>query len=278
MKNVFELFGFISMACISAAIIFMLMGKKDIAAAAALGDKPNLYSEVAGSPAMPKSVTKGVHGNYSSDSGSARRLKGPQESAARENSAVAPEERLRALYGDQDFVYETVNKWRAAVTNIADDYNVKPQALLANVVVQSYLGTYSSSQLQADAARHAGDRVMPAVNAAKRYPYAWSVQKVMEQNHLDRYFAAEEVKTAAAAVPDRMVSAKNTKGASVTKVSAPKVSATAQTSPVEAGFKNMVAKEYGFTSWTGLERLAEPEIKAEAERRVKSLLLASRIR
>lgn len=279
MKNVFELFGFISMACISAAIIFMFMGKKDISAAAAMGDKPNLYSEVAETPGMPKSVTKGIRGNYSSDSGSARRLNNTQESGARA-STVAPEERLRALYADGDFVYEAVKKWRSAVSDMADEYNVKPQALLANVLVQSYLGNYTTAQLQQDAARHAGDRVMPAANAAKRYPFAWSVQKVMEQNHLDRYFN-EEVHTAAAAVPDRMISAKyatGTKGIATPKVSAPKVVATAKNSPVEEGFRNMVAKEYGFTSWTGLERLAEPEVKNEAEHRVKSMLMASRIK
>lgn len=269
MKNIFELFGFISMACISAAIIFMLMGKKEAATTAAFGDKPNLYSEVPETPGMPKSVTKGARGNYASDSGSARRSRDARESAA---STAAPEERLRALYADEDFVYQAVKKWRSAVSDLADEYNVKPQALLANAVIQSYLGDYSSAQLKQDAARHAGDRVLPAANAAKRYAYAWSVQKVMEQNNLGRYFP-EETRSVAAAVPERMVSAKN-----ASAKSSPKTTATAKVSPVETGFRNMVAKEYGFSSWTGLERLAEPDVKADAERRVKSLLMASRIK
>jgi hypothetical protein len=280
MKSIFELFGFLSMACISAAIIFIFMGKKDALSNLAKANAPAAeYSSISESPNAPKSVTKGVRDSYASDSGSARRAKGSQETAAPATSNEAPEERLRTLYNDADFVAGTVKKWKSVVADVADEYNVKPQLLLANVVVQSYLGGYSKAQLNDDAAQHAGDRVMPIASAAKRYKYGWSVQKVMDQHNLGRYFSAE-IPTASAS-SERMVSSYNSsaKGASpAKKQSAPKVTATAQSSPVEEGFKSMVAKEYGFSSWNGLSRLADPDMKADAQRRVKSLMMAARIK
>lgn len=278
MKNFFELFGFLSMACISAAIIFIFMGKSDGLKGGMKDALTSEYSVVSDAPNAPKSVTKGVRDSYASDSGSARRAKGSREAAAPAMSNVNAEERLKSLYNDGDFVYETVKKWKAAVADIADEYNVKPEALLANVVVQSYLGEYSKSQLNQDAAQHAGDRVMPAASAAKRYKFGWSIQKVMEQHQLNRYFASE-VPTASASA-SRMVSAKNVsaKGGTVAKPSASKVTATAKNDPVEEGFKNMVAKEYGFGTWNGLQRLADAEMKSDAQRRVRSLMMAARIK
>lgn len=278
MKNFFELFGFLSMACISAAIIFIFMGKKDILKGDAKDALVSEYGVVADAPNAPKSVTKGARDSYASDSGSARRAKGTREAAGVAMSNVAAEERLKSLYSDNDFVYAAVKKWKSAVADVADEYNVKPQVLLANVVVQSYLGNYSQSQLSQDAAQHAGDRVMPAASAAKRYKFGWSVQKVIDQHNLGSYFAAE-IPTASASA-SRMVSAKNStaKGVATAKVSVPKVVATAKNDPAEEGIKNMVAKEYGFGSWNGLSRLADPDMKAEAQRRVKSLMMAARIK
>jgi hypothetical protein len=251
MKNFFELFGFLSTACISAAIIFIFMGKKDGLKGDTKDALTSEYSVVADAPNAPRSVTKGTRDNYASDSGSARRAKGNREESVSASSNVAADERLKSLYNDGDFVAETTKKWKSAVADVADEYNVKPQVLLANVIVQSYLGSYSKSQLNQDAAQHAGDRVMPASNAAKRYKFSWSIQKVMDQHNLSRFFAAE-IPTASAS-SSRMVSAKNSsaKGAVAAKPSASKVTATAKNDPMEEGFKNMVAKEYGFGSWTG---------------------------
>lgn len=278
MKSIFELFGFLSMACISAAIIFIFMGKNDALKGFTANKDAAEYSTIADAPNAPRSVTKGTRDNYASDSGSARRSKSSYGTAAPSTSNAAPEERLKTLYNDADFVAGTVQKWKSMVADVADEYNVKPQLLLANVVVQSYLGGYSKSQLNADAAQHAGDRVMPVASASKRYSYGWSVQKVMDQHNLGRYFSAE-IPTASAS-SERMVSSYNSsaKGSSPSKQAAPKVTATAKNSPVEEGFKNMVAKEYGFGSWNGLTRLADPEMKADAQRRVKSLMMATRIK
>jgi len=278
MKNFFELFGFLSMACISAAIIFIFMGKKDFLKSDVKEGLVSEYTVAADAPGSPKSVTKGVRDSYASDSGSARRAKGTREANVPAMSTVAAEERLKSLYNDASFVAEIVKKWKATVADVADEYNVKPQVLLAHVAVQSYLGGYSKNQLMQDAAQHAGDRVMSAASASKRYKFGWSIQKLVDQHNLGRYFA-EEMPTAAASAT-RMTTAKNVsaKGTSHVKTAAPKVVATAKNDPVEEGFRNMVAKEYGFGSWNGLQRLADPEMKSEATRRVKSLILAARIK
>ena len=278
MKNFFELFGFLSMACVSAAIIFILMGKKDALSSLTTDNMVSGYNVAAESPNAPRAVTKGIRDSYASDSGSARSAKGRSGKAAPAMPNAAAEDRLKMLYRDADFVTETVKNWKSAVADVADEYNVKPQLLLANVVVQSYLGDYSTRQLKADAAQHAGDRVMPVASAAKRYNYGWSVQKMMDQYKLGRYFAAE-IPTAEATAPS-MVSSKNSasKSISTSKPKAAKVTQNASTNPLESGFQNMVAKEYGFGSWNGLLRLADTDMKSEAQRRVKSLLMAARIK
>ncbi len=269
MKNFFELFGFLSTACISAAIIFIFMGKKDGLKGDTKDALTSEYSVVADAPNAPRSVTKGTRDNYASDSGSARRAKGNREESVSASSNVAAEERLKSLYNDGDFVAETTKKWKSAVADVADEYNVKPQVLLANVIVQSYLGSYSKSQLNQDAAQHAGDRVMPASNAAKRYKFSWSIQKVMDQHNLSRFFAARNPNSLRFELPGWFLQKTPRQKGVAAKSSASKVTATAKNDPVEEGIKNMVAKEYGFGSWTGLQRLADPDMKAEAQRRVK---------
>lgn len=278
MKNFFELFGFLSMACISAAIIFIFMGKKDALNGFSKDNLLSEYSIAPETPNAPRAVTKGIRDSYASDSGSARRAKNSNEKAAPALSNVEAEDRLKMLYRDATFVAKTVQHWKSAVADMADEYNVKPQLLLASVVVQSYLGDYSRRQLKADAAQHAGDRVMPVATAAKRYKYGWSTQKIMDQYKLGRYFAAE-IPTAAATSPSMVSSINNASSAAGTsKSGSSKVTPTAKTNPLESGFQNMVAKEYGFSSWNGLQRLSDAEMKSKAQRRVKSLLMAARIK
>ena len=57
-----------------------------------------------------------------------------------------------------------------------------------------------------------------------------------------------------------------------------KAKPAASLSPVESGFREMVAKEEGFSSWQGLQRLGDPDTKKRADKRVKMLLGASRVR
>lgn len=272
MKNFFEFFGFLSMACISAALIFIFIGKKDglrsdarggflteIGADAEVADAPRSISD----RPMRSSM---VAGNSKRDKSTR-----PDESAA---SAMSADDRLKALYNDGEFVSATVKQWKGMVRDAADEYNVKPQVLLAHVLVQSYLGDYARTDLYNDAARHAGERIKPTATAIKGYRYGWSMQKLMAEHDLARYFP-EDVPTAAASMPTtRKAAEKQFVSKGITKTSAP----VAKNNPIEEGFKTMVAKEYGFASWAGLQKLADPDTRTDATRRVKTLMMGSRVR
>ena len=190
---------------------------------------------------------------------------------------MAAETQLKSLYNDQSFISSTAKQWKGIVQDAADEYNVKPQVLLAHLIVQSYLGDYTRDQLYRDAAKHAGERLKPISSAVKGYRFGWTMQKLINEHDLLRYFP-EERSVAAASVSshsaERMVSGKNVAAKGISKPAAP----VAKNNPVEEGFKNMVAKEYGFGTWAGLQKLADPDTKAEAARRVKSLIMASKVR
>lgn len=271
MKNFFELFGFLSMACISAALIFIFVGKKD----GLKGDSKGGFLTEMGADAdiadAPRSISDRPMRSNSAGSSKRDKAARPSESSASELSA---DELLKSLYNDNDFVASTAKQWKGLVRDAAEEYNVKPQVLLAHVLVQSYLGEYSRTQLYNDAARHAGERVKPTAAAIKGYRYGWSMQKLINEHDLMRYFP-EEAPTAAASVA---VSRKSVEKSSTAKGVAKSSAPVAKNNPVEEGFKNMVAKEYGFASWAGLQKLADPDTKSDAARRVKSLMMASRVR
>ena len=44
------------------------------------------------------------------------------------------------------------------------------------------------------------------------------------------------------------------------------------------GSREMTAKEFGFSTWQGLQFLADADTKTKAAKRVKTIMLASRIR
>lgn len=272
MKNFFEFFGFISMACISAALIFIFIGgKKDGLKG---GSKEGYLSEISAGADIPNAPRAISGRSQRSSTGNAKRDMASHATASPE---MAPEERLKSLYNDESFIGATAKQWKGLVRDAADEYNVKPQVLLAHVLVQSYLDDYSREDLYTDAARHAGERVKPVAAAIKGYRYGWTMQKLLNEYDLTRYFPEESaITTAAASAGTSRKSAERSNLASkgMVNTSAP----VAKTNPVEEGFKNMVAKEYGFASWAGMQKLADPDTKSEASRRVKSLMMASRVR
>ncbi|MBL7808806.1 MAG: hypothetical protein JNN28_13380 [Saprospiraceae bacterium] len=271
MKNFFEFFGFVSMACISAALIFIFIGgKKDGLNSHSRDGFLTELSAEAEAPNAPRSISDRPS---KSSTGYAAR-----DRAARpvERTSASSEEQLKALYADKSFISSTAKEWKGLVQDAADEYNLKPQVLLAHVLVQSYLGDYSRTELYNDAARHAGERLKPVSTAIKGYQYGWTMQKLIADYNLVKYFP-EDIPTAVAGVstPTRKSAEKHamvSKG--ITKSAAP----VAKNNPVEEGFKSMVAKEYGFSSWAGMQKLADPDTKAEASKRVKSLMMASRVR
>ena len=278
MKNIFELFGFLSMALISGVIIFIVMGKKDSLNALRTNDLVSEYNTISESPNAPRPVTKNSRDSYASDSGSARRASAKGASTTKALSQEAAADRVKQLYSDKRFVTTMANNWKDIVSDIADEYNVKPQLLLANTVLQSYIGDYSKSDLRADAAQHAGDRVMPLSNAAKKYAFGWSVQKITNDYNLNQYFAQEIPVATASAVPSIVASKNSSSSVSKSKASTKTVTQTAKVSPVESGLQQMVAKEYGFNSWNGLMKLGAADVKSKAQSKVQSLMMAARIK
>ncbi len=283
MKNFFEFFGFLSTACISAALIFIFIGKKDgLKGESKGGFLTEMGSDVEVANA-PRSISDRPMRSNSAGNNKRDKASGTNEANAPE---LAPAERLKSLYDDNDFVTTTAKEWKGLVRDAADEYNVKPQVLLAHVLVQSCLGDYSRTQLYNDAARHAGERVKPTATAIKGYRYGWSMQKLMNEHDLLRFFPEERPTTTAPSYAKAMVgesagmskSAKFVEKSTASKGLAKSSAPIAKNNPVEEGFKNMVAKEYGFASWAGLQKLADPDTKSEAGRRVKSLMMASRVR
>ena len=273
MKNFFEFFGFLSAAGMSAVVIFLFIGKKEGLRGADKDTRVSEYniSNEADMPDRPRAIA--LHPAKGSKSAS-RKEKAVQQEEERSQSAS---EQLKNLYDDAEFVSSTAKQWKSTVRDVAEDYNVRPQVLLAHVMVQSYLGNYSKNQLKRDASQHAGEQIKSVNAALKTYPYGWSMQKLMQQYDLMRYFP-EEVPVASASLhmmPEKKMTPKTVSKSAGKPAAQPAASAV---SPAEDGFRNMVAKEYGFSSWTGLQRLADPETKTEAQKRVKRLMLAARIK
>jgi hypothetical protein len=277
MKNFFEFFGFLSTAFISAVLIFIFLGKKDVSDfTPKSGFAPEMES-VSEVPMSPNAIAERPARYEKSAEKSGRREKSVKSAELPAVERTNDDQKLRALYADEAFVRSTAKQWKGLVRDAADEYNLKPQVLLAHVLVQRYLGEYSREQLYQDAARHAGERVKPTASAMKGYKYGWSMQKLMSEYDLMRYFPEEKTASMASAAP-KSPKAKKATASTTTKSSTKPSAPVAKTNAAEEGFKAMVAKEYGFGSWAGLQKLADHSTKSEAQRRVKSLMMAAKIR
>jgi hypothetical protein len=192
---------------------------------------------------------------------------------------------LEDLYTDRSFVNTVISKWKNTVADAAEQNSLKPEALMAHVVVQCYLTDYTKAQLYKDAARHAGDAVMSADAAAKRYDKGWSVQQLMRRYNMAQQFeeVEEAPRTAYAGVGSTAKSAGSTKkmapALAAAKTANTEAVVTKRTAAGRSGnFKDMVAKEYGAKDWNTLQSKADAATKAKAEKRAKMLTTASIIR
>ena len=286
MKNIFEFLGFVFTAIISGFFIFTMIGRNDrqsssngreamvsekkinIDDAMTVARSARSERELPELPKISKKNTKSI----------------PTPNAPEVNESGIESNDLQDLSNDRAFVNNVVKKWKNAVTDAAEQNNLKPEALMAHVVVQCYLDDYTKTQLFKDAARHAGDAVMSADAAAKRYDKGQNVQQLMRRYNMAQYFpeAVEETQTAYAGMGSAA------KGVAASKKAAPaltaKTSAVTNTATQQRGagrtvnFKDMVAKEYGAKDWNTLQGKADAATKAKAEKRVKMLATASIIR
>lgn len=281
MKGFFELLGFASMALISGFLMFTLVGRSN---KTPRSDAQELFSENSISdhsgPRELPTISNSKSGSRRATPGRSELKMAQRSEAAKQPTAVNSAEQLRDLYTDQQFVTATVQRWKRAVADANDVHTVRPDVLMSNIIVRSYLGAYSQRDFQQDVAEHAGDCAVSASNALKTYEYGWSMAKLMQQHNLSKYFPAPAAATAARFKPQRRVAEANifsTKKAAPT--AAPKISKpAASTSAAETGFRDMVAKEEGFSSWAGLQKLGGMDTKQNAERRVKRLLSAVRVK
>ena len=281
MKSFFEFLGFASTALISGFLVFTYVGHKKNAEKTGLRDAlVSEYntdeSEEADAASLPelKPVSSGriaKEKKKTAAKGESAEVPATKKPSLAVESAAATE-KLKSLYGDNDFVMAAVKKWKKTVEDAAETHSVKPHLLLGSVIVKSYIGNYTMREFNRDVAEHAGDQAKPAASALKSYDYAWSVGKVVQQYGLAKYFSAP-APVAVAKTPALSPSKKPAASAAPQKAKP-----AALVSPAEASFREMVAKESGFSSWQGLQRLGEPEQKKNAERRVKTLMSAVRVK
>lgn len=275
MKSFFEFLGFASTALISGFLVFTYVGhKKNADRPGANESMVSAYNteEYASLPELKKVSGSQVAAEKkkSSKSIAAAIPADRKPTLAVETASVT--EKLRGLYGDQDFVSSTAKKWQKAVKEASETHSVKPHLLLSNVIVKSYLGTYTARDFNRDVSEHAGDLVVPNSAALKSYDYSWSVGKIVQQYNLTKYFPAP-TPVAVAKTPSFSSSSKKSVSAAPQKAKP-----VATVSPAEAGFREMVAKQEGFSSWQGLQRLGDIDTKNNAERRVKTLMSAVRVK
>jgi hypothetical protein len=277
MKSFFEFLGFASTALISGFLVFTYVGhKKNADKSATKEEMVSAYNteETASLPELQQVSGSGIaKGKKKTSKGIAADLPAERKpTLAVESASVS--EKLKGLYADEDFVVTTAKKWKKAVADASETHSVKPHLLLSNVVVKSYLGNYTVRDFNRDVSEHAGDLVVPNSAALKSYDYSWSVGKVSQQYNLAKYFPAA-TPVAVAKAPSFSASSAPKK----TVAAAPqKAKPAASVSPAEAGFREMVAKEEGFSSWQGLQRLGDLDTKKNADRRVKTLMGAVRVR
>lgn len=279
MKSFFEFLGFVSTALISGFLVFSYVGHKKNA------DKPAMDGLAAAFDKEEAADLPQMTPVSSSRTAIAKDKKKTQKSsdaayaagrtAAPLQMSAAASERLKNLYADGDFVSSVVKKWKEKVADAAETHAVKPQLLMGNIVVKSYLGSYSARDFNRDVSEHAGDLALPSNTAVKTYDYAWSVAKIVQQYNLAKYFHTAAPVAAAKVTPSFTTAGPSKKAVSVSQQ---KSKPAASLAPAEAGFRDLVAKEEGFTSWQGLQRLGDIETKKRADKRVKLLLGASRVR
>lgn len=223
----------------------------------------------------PEAVAKKEVSTRTATSTRAARVSAKKEPAV----VVDTRERLRDLYADKKFIQSCIDRWKSEVEDISAEYNLKPEVIMALVMVKSYLGDYSRSALRSDAQDHAGERPMTVASALDNYEFGWSMNKLIDKYNLDRKFGSAKRASAGTSTEKRIPVERKEKIA-VKKTSERKKEAATSTaaSSVEKEFQRKVAQSMGFRSWEGLMNLANHEDREKAQQRVKAMMLTSRIK
>jgi hypothetical protein len=283
MKKFFELLGFLCTAAITAFVVFSMLGKQErerstpSTASSSVRMRPSKdapreeMAEIEFSksarraeelPQLPKISKKNVQA---------------PSTPAPDNGIENPE--IANLLTDRAFAKNMIQEWKGAVTDAAEQHSLQAAALMAHILVQSYTDVYSKAQLRRDAARHAGDVVMGADAAARRYAQGAMVQQVMQGLRLAQYFPQEQEAQRTVYAGVGSGAGKKTSAALAPKATtSAAITTTARGAGRSEHFKAMVAKEYGAKDWKALQNQADAKTKAKAEKRAKMLSTASVIR
>jgi hypothetical protein len=281
MQNFFSFLGFIFTSMLCGALFFILVGRdkgqrggEELTA----GDRTEAGLDMP----EPLAMTP-IAGERAPKRGTSAKGKKVDRAYAPETPAIEDEgleeADLKKLYADASFVQKTARQWKERVREASEMHNIRPQALLAHVIVQTYIDRgYSDREFRRDLGAHAGDRVMPYNAAVSSYPNGWSVNYIATKYDLLQHFPARTSPRIA------VVSSSTAKGeASVKKTAAALPSASkerrlAASSPRESSLRDMVAQQYGFKNWTDLQQRARPTVRTQAENKVKGMKPAMMIR
>lgn len=324
MKNFFEFIGFGATALASGVLFFLVMGKMKDKQPETVSEKPaaetlttrknasgieydeaDFKENIAGSTTTMRNQEASFAAAEPARTGSKTPRRTPAvEDVPAKKSAVSPiatpaksaEADLREIFTDEIFTKTMLSKWKSRVAEKAAANNLRPDLLMANVLVKTYLGEYNSTDFQRDVARHRGDAELPETTALKNYEQSKTIASLVRMHDLDRVFAhsagpkftskkeskreAKNVETISAAAKKR--SKDKRKPIEPTATAEPNVKKINQseekTKPAEVIAREAAAKEFGFKTWEGLQLLGSPDLKAKAGKRVKTLLLTARIR
>jgi hypothetical protein len=299
MKSIFELLGFLFTALITGVLAFLYIGhtkntpkteKTTISSFSKDGiEYENERTSLASVPSAPKRIEQDIEPIALSTPARVSVGKTPEKSRkniiSEEKSTVLKEsasDKLKKIYEDETFVTTAIEKWRKKVADVSKENDIRPAFLLANCVAKSYLNTYTIKDFSNDVAQHISDNEEPANDAIKFYDNYNCLLRLVKLYDLELLFP-KVAKPIVAAKKDKK---SDKKLKEITLKKAPKIPeptptpklVTTKENASEKSFREMVARQEGFETWQGLQFLADPETKRNAEKRVKLLASAASVK
>jgi hypothetical protein len=299
MKSIFELLGFLFTALITGVLAFLYIGhtknapKTEKASISTFNNDGIEYENERASfatvPSAPRRIEQEIASVTLSTPARMSVAKTPEKSkksiVLEEKSTIVKEfaaDKLKKIYEDEAFVTTAIEKWRKKVADVSKENNIRPAYLLANCIAKSYLNTYSIKDFSNDVAQHISDAEEPANDAIKFYDNYNCLLRLVKLYDLESMFP----KAAKPMVVSKKDKKKEKKPQEISlkkvlKMSEPTLTpklVTSKENASEKSFREMVARQEGFETWQGLQFLADPETKRNAEKRVKLLASAASVK
>jgi hypothetical protein len=297
MKSIFELLGFLFTALITGVLAFLYIGHsknspKTEKTVISSFNKDGIEYETAEATSfasVPKLKIKEPESSVYSpaQTPSLTNFEKRKKTVVEEKPVWAKEtsaDKLKKIYEDETFVQSAIEKWKKKVADASKENDIRPTFLLANCVVKSYLGNYAIKDFSNDIGQHISDVEEPANDAVKFYDNHNCILRLVKLYELEALFPkiAKPIivsKTKKVKEKERIVKETPSRKAIKPVIEAPIVKTTkSKELDSEKSFREMVARQEGFDTWQGLQFLADPETKKNAEKRVKLLASAARVK